>query len=362
MDAAQSGYYMSGGQLRIYDDGVTDYCALSHTGTDLRLDCINTTDWDITGITSMDLYANMWIIGGNNLAIFDASGSNYVVIDHTGSTFRADFVNTTNWDIDNLSGNLRLLAGAGLDIFDTFDTDKVNMSHDGTDFNIVGTNTADLNFSGMTTVTSAVQINAEANIKVDDSVYLNERANAAADITNYGQIFTKNTTPQELWFASDDGVEHHVAGGSLSETFGAVKSSSELVTSSTTLQNDNHLAIDLAASTSYSITMILNLSRVTDATNCGFKWDFSIPSGATGAYTWYHLNTGTTSATYGATTSFTADQTISTLPAGSTRKLLVIQGTITTSSSGTFQFRWAQNTSSVGSAVVRSGSSLMMIR
>jgi hypothetical protein len=195
---------------------------------------------------------------------------------------------------------------------------------------------------------------------MDGDLFLKERAGSAGDQATYAQVWVKSNTPQELWFTTEDGVEHHVAGGSLSETFGVVKTATEDVTSSTTLQNDDELAVAMSANTVYSVTMILEVQAV--STTPDFKFDFAIPTGADGAYTFNStLSGGSSYGTIGASADWTTDQTVN-LGTTSTRTIIVLQGTIITSSTaGDLQLRWAQNTSSVDTVFVRSGSSLMLV-
>jgi hypothetical protein len=143
--------------------------------------------------------------------------------------------------------------------------------------------------TGGVNVTGTIQldgVNASGNVQVGEGLYMKERSTGDSDIATYGQLYTKNSTQQELYFVTEDGVEHHVAGGSISETFGVVKNSTETLTSSTTLQNDDDLAISVVSGEVYHWTCLLILSRLLDATNCGFKWDFSVPASSTGTYQW----------------------------------------------------------------------------
>jgi hypothetical protein len=196
------------------------------------------------------------------------------------------------------------------------------------------------------------------NFKMDGNLFLKERATSTGDQATYAQVWIKNSSPQELWFTTEDGVEHHVSGGSFSETFGTVKSSTEDVTSSTTLQNDDELFIAMAANTVYSVTMILEVQA--SSLTPDFKFDFAIPTGADGAYSFHSTLSGGTS--IGASADWTTDQVVS-LGTTSTRTIIVLQGSIATSSTaGNLQLRWAQNTSSIDTVFVRSGSSLMLVK
>ena len=43
------------------------------------------------------------------------------------------------------------------------------------------------------------------------TIAIKERADQQADITGYGQLWVKNTTPCQLWFTSDDGTDTQLA-------------------------------------------------------------------------------------------------------------------------------------------------------
>lgn len=57
-------------------------------------------------------------------------------------------------------------------------------------------------------------------VRVEGVHLLRERASALADVAGYGQVWVKNTTPNELWFTDDGGTDHQlgVAGGGSSST------------------------------------------------------------------------------------------------------------------------------------------------
>jgi hypothetical protein len=48
-------------------------------------------------------------------------------------------------------------------------------------------------------------------LKTDGVLFVQERAAAIADVTGYGQLWIKDTTPNELWFTDDAGTDHQVA-------------------------------------------------------------------------------------------------------------------------------------------------------
>ena len=48
-------------------------------------------------------------------------------------------------------------------------------------------------------------------LTIDGTHFIKERAAAAADVTVYGQLWVKNTDPNELWFTDGDGTDNQVA-------------------------------------------------------------------------------------------------------------------------------------------------------
>ena len=78
-------------------------------------------------------------------------------------------------------------------------TDYVNISNDGTDQNYTHTLVTDMNIIGVDSIVA------------NSSIQLLEMAAAHADKTTYGQIWVKNTNPNELWFTDGDGTDRQIA-------------------------------------------------------------------------------------------------------------------------------------------------------
>jgi hypothetical protein len=68
----------------------------------------------------------------------------------------------------------------------------------------------------------------------DGSVFLNEQAAAQTDITAYGQIWVKDSTPNELWFTDDAGNDVQLGTGSFSSAAAAYMSSNQSISTDTT--------------------------------------------------------------------------------------------------------------------------------
>ena len=190
-------------------------------------------------------------------------------------------------------------------------------------------------------------------------IYLAERANGDTDITDSGQVYVKSSTPEELWFVSDDGVEHHVAGGSLAETFGVIKGSDETVFSSTTQQDDNELAIDVTIGVTYAVIMILKLIQGA-GTDADFDFRFTQPAGSSGAYSFNIIAAGGTS--YGMIKGETGWTPIQfNVPNGPAQSVLTLMGSFTAGADGTLQLQWAQNSAQLTNTTVQAGSTLLLV-
>ena len=48
-------------------------------------------------------------------------------------------------------------------------------------------------------------------VRIKETIFLKEIANAVADSAGYGQLWVKTTTPNELWFTKDDGTDIHLS-------------------------------------------------------------------------------------------------------------------------------------------------------
>lgn len=129
------------------------------------------------------------------------------------------------------------------------------------------------------------------------------------------------------------------------------KTARETVTSSTTLQNDDHFTFAVAANKTYQLQGLLFVSA---ANSGGFKWLFTVPSGTTGR--------GATSG--GGTLYNGVDLDLATgLGASGSNTItnnnvdIRFSGYLTTSSTaGNIVFQWAQNQSNATGTYIERGS------
>ncbi|MDT3395428.1 hypothetical protein RKE29_01975 [Streptomyces sp. B1866] len=162
--------------------------------------------------------------------------------------------------------------------------------------------------------------------------------------------------PYPHWLAGED-----IDADGLNALFAqAYKTADESLSSSTTLQNDDQLAVPVAANALYRVDLFLIYSSDVSA---DFKLDFTTPSGSTMRWTpqgpapsasgtdgslVFQVRTGSESAVLGGTGSGVAAAAAGSLSTGGT--------------AGTLQVRWAQNSSSVTTTTVRLGSLLTLLR
>jgi hypothetical protein len=140
----------------------------------------------------------------------------------------------------------------------------------------------------------------------------------------------------------------------------AGKSSAQNVTSSTTLVNDSALFVTVDANAQYFFHLYINYLGGTAGAS-DLKWGFTFPSGATMRYAGNYLSTGLT-VQVGAT-HIQTDVVAAGTNGGGNNLAVDLHGTVFTSStSGTLQLQWAQNTSSATSTTVGSGSALILTR
>jgi len=120
------------GRLRIYDTGLTDFLEAYHDATDFNFDFTNTTDLNITGLTSIQ--------AGTVDADFDA-----ITATSYGGILEANLLDksttetiTEDWAFQ---GNIDIQGGNSFQIRDPTDADRILIIHDGADviFSHVGT-------------------------------------------------------------------------------------------------------------------------------------------------------------------------------------------------------------------------------
>ncbi|MER6236549.1 hypothetical protein ABT185_10845 [Streptomyces clavifer] len=144
-------------------------------------------------------------------------------------------------------------------------------------------------------------------------------------------------------------VNGNLAVGGVGQVQFARKTADESVTSSTTLQNDNHLLLPVVANATYSLFLMCIFSGSTVG---DIKFDWTVPSGT--VLRWSD-QTGASG--------LNTDADVYSAPGGATQVAFQIWATVVTSSTaGNVTFRWAQNASDATATIVRANSHLRLER
>jgi hypothetical protein len=146
-----------------------------------------------------------------------------------------------------------------------------------------------------------------------------------------------------------------------------VKAANETVTSSTTLQNDDELFVSVEANAQYEVSLrLLHDSDNTAAADVKMSW--TGPSGATMFWGGHGANVAESGASSGTITATNMEthlinETMTFGGGDSTGTYAILGGVLVTSSTaGTLQYQWAQNTSNAIASTVRAGSTLSVRR
>jgi hypothetical protein len=146
------------------------------------------------------------------------------------------------------------------------------------------------------------------------------------------------------------------------------KTADETVTSSATLQNDDHLVLPVVANAVYTFALDLYTSEGTDFVG-DFKMSFTCPAGATfdmhgsGAHT-TDLTTGTSSngEWIGKLATASAAATLAFGVGTGLTAVRVYGRLVMSSTAGNFQLQWAQNASDASGTTLKAGSYMTMSR
>jgi hypothetical protein len=139
-----------------------------------------------------------------------------------------------------------------------------------------------------------------------------------------------------------------------------IKGADEPVTSSTTLQNDNALLLrSLVASATYLFACYLDYEGGTQGAS-DIKWTWSTPGSATLRYQKECVNLSGTAVCPTCTGSGT--QTAGSNGAGTLMGVTMTGSLVMSSTGGTLQLQWAQNTSSATPTIVHAQSYLSLWR
>ncbi len=193
-------------------------------------------------------------------------------------------------------------------------------------------------------------------IETDGTLNWGAGASAAPDVTLYRSAANTLRTGDNLV------VDLNLTVSGIGQRLTAVKPSNETVTSSTTLQNDDHLTVTLDANSVYRIYMCLIFGGVTAGE---IKTSWTTPASATGFKSCMGPGSDSTSRDAGATTTmrYGIHNFTTTVNYGCNDTSLFVhaieQGIVTTTTGGTFVLQWAQQASSGTGSIMAAGSYLI---
>lgn len=193
--------------------------------------------------------------------------------------------------------------------------------------------------SGSATRDTNLYRSAANTLKTDDSLI----------VVGTGSFTGNLSTSANLIVTGDTTISGNLSVAGVGQTQLVRKTADESVTSSTTLQNDNHLLLPVVANATYDLFLLCVFSGDT-AGDIKFAW--SVPSGT--VLRWVDQTGSSGLAT---------DTDFYSAPGGTTQVGFQIWATVVTSATaGNIQFQWAQNTSSATATIVRTNSHLKMQR
>lgn len=116
-----------------------------------------------------------------------------------------------------------------------------------------------------------------ANLKINYAIYLNEVAAAYADSAGFGQVWVKNTTPNQLWFTDDAGTDKRIDTGQVVQVVntqtGATATLSTVIPADDTIpQNDEGVEIMTLAITPTSATNKLKIETIVHLSGSELGW------------------------------------------------------------------------------------------
>lgn len=203
-------------------------------------------------------------------------------------------------------------------------------------------------------------VKTTANIAEGSNLYYTDARVRACVLTGLSLATSTAITASDSALVAFGKLQAQVslAGTSIS----ARKTATESVTSSTVLQDDNHLLITVAANTNYVITGTFYVTSASATPD--FKMAFVTPSGTIAvSYAALVIGAGS-SPSRGADVLSTSGVAGNAITIGAGEVLIVqIQGTISVGvTGGTFKLQWAQNTSSGTATTINAGGFLSAVK
>lgn len=165
-----------------------------------------------------------------------------------------------------------------------------------------------------------------------------------------------------LAFAGASGIEFYqgnidfAAGARVFRGRHAYKTADETVTSSSTVQNDDHLVLPVEANSYYKLELMAYIANVNDS---GMRWRWTIPSGASGSATgFFAFGSSMTPLRHAiGGGELTQVATITQDYGWHLTGFVIVGGT-----AGNVQLQWAQENLSAGTTTLRAGSWLSLTK
>ena len=256
----------NGSYLRVEDTGSTDYAEFSHDGTDFNLDFVNTTDFNINDVDVIATGGALVAEGGLSTASTDG-----IVISHNGTSGRIDCKNTGGGfglgDMVLACDDLTW-AGAGTILFSSL-TDATFGADNGTSTLTLSGNTIDLG-GPASGATGDVNLNNGRSFVVWDS-----GENDGADLSNDGTDLTLAVTTGSLTDFNindmDVRIEQDVFAANLPEI---IPKTADQTTTSTTPVDITDLKFTPTANTSYLIEffVMVETDNTAGTPQLGISW------------------------------------------------------------------------------------------
>lgn len=197
----------------------------------------------------------------------------------------------------------------------------------------------------------------ESQIDIYSPIRIAERAAPAADFAGWGQLWVKDTTPNELWFTNDAGTSFQLGGGSGPEVLAYSKPADTARSYDTGYTADPHLITDtLEANSLYKITILFVFTA-----NGTAKFNFRLQkdSGLSDASLSWTYNLSSLSAS-----ALTFNDAIACNATGITNnRITTVEGLIVTGSNpGVLAVGWGQSVSHVDPTTLKAGTNMILTK
>lgn len=301
---------------------------------------------------------------GWQLWIINTDSSNSVTI---GRATGADTINGSAADYTLLAGQaIRVFvnaAASGFRILPYGDvlTNKANTFSGTNTFSssIVGTGT--VNFSGAVLQGASPLVFEGATSDAFETTFAITDPTADRTVTFQdatGTVVLRDSTDTLTNKTLTSPVINSATG--IGQTVSKRKTADESVTSSATLQDDDHLTFSIAASEEY--TGVIHIDAGANLTVTGFKVAITVPASATLEVIASYIGT-TANETLAGRTTTSGSAALSTTPTGSANAHITIAfWVLNSTNAGSVTLQWAQAASSGSALTFRKGSSLTAVR